>query len=60
MFTKINRRKAKYGVDNKKVLHKIEGKMHKKMKMTLQRAENFVHVKQHHGVTFCKKIFFLF
>ena len=29
--------------------------MHKKMKMTLQTAENLVHNKQHHGVSFCEK-----
>ena len=34
--------------------------MPKKMKMTLQRAENLVHVKQHYGDSICKKIFFLF
>ena len=33
-----------YGVSTKKVLHVSEEKMHKKMKMTSQRAENFVHV----------------
>ena len=33
--------------------------MHKKMKMTLQIAENLVHVQQHHGKSFYKKIFFL-
>ena len=32
--------------------------MHKKMKMTSQRAENLVHVQQHHGKSFFKKIFF--
>ena len=46
-----------YGVSTKKVLHKSEEKMHKKMKMTLQRAENLVHVQQHHGKSFYKKIF---
>ena len=49
-----------YGVVNKKVLHKSEEKMPKKMKMTLQRAENLVHVKRHYGDSICKEIFFLF
>ena len=49
-----------YRVVKKKVLHKSERKMPKKMKMTLQRAENLVHVKQHYGDSICKKIFFLF
>ena len=31
--------------------------MPKKMKMTLQRAENLVHVKQHYGVFFTKIYF---
>ena len=48
-----------YGVVNKKVFHKSEEKMHKKVKMTLQRAKNLVHVKQHYGVSFYEKIFFL-
>jgi len=48
-----------YRVDNKKVFHKSEGKMHKKIKMTLQRAKNLVYVKQYYGVSFCMKIFFL-
>ena len=39
-------------MDNKKVFHKSEEKMHKKMKMTLQRAKNLVHLKQHYGVSF--------
>ena len=47
-----------YGVSKKKVFHKSEEKMHKKMKMTSQRAENLVHVQQHHGKSFYKKIFF--
>ena len=50
----------RYGVDNKKVFYKSKGKMHKKMKMTLQRAENLVQVKKHSGNSFGKKIFFLF
>ena len=33
-----------YRVSTKKVLHKSEEKMYTKMKMTLQRAENLVHV----------------
>ena len=49
-----------YRVVEKKVLHKSEEKMHKKMKLTKQRAENVVHVQQHHSVSFYKKIFFLF
>ena len=47
-----------YGVVKKKVNHKREEKMHSKVKMTLQRAENLVHVQQHHGKHFYKKIFF--
>ena len=48
-----------YRVVNKKVFHKSEEKMHKKLKMALQRAKNLVHVKQHYGVSFYEKIFFL-
>ena len=48
---------SQYRVDNKKVFHKSEEKMHKKMKLTLQRAKNLLLVKQHFGVSFCKKIF---
>ena len=51
MFLKL------YGVSKKKVFHKSEDKMLKKMKMTLQRAENLVHVQQHDGKSFYKKIF---
>ena len=47
-----------YGVVKKKVNHKREEKMHSKVKMTSQRAENLVHVQQHHGKHFYKKIFF--
>ena len=50
----------RYRVVNKKVLHKSQEEMHKKMKMTSQRAKNLVHVQQHHGISFYKKIFFLF
>ena len=49
----------KYGVVKKKVFHESEEKMHKKLKMALQRAKNLVHVKQHYGVSFYEKIFFL-
>ena len=49
----------KYRVSNKKVFHKSEEKMHKKMKMTLQRAENLVQVQEHYGISFYEKIFFL-
>ena len=49
----------RYGVDQKKVSIKSEEKMHTKMKMSLQRAENLVHVQQHCGKYFYKKIFFL-
>ena len=49
----------KYRVVKKKVFHKSEEKMHKKLKMALQRAKNLVHVKQHYGVSFYEKIFFL-
>ena len=48
-----------YRVSNKKVFHKSEEKMHKKMKMTLQRAENLVQVQEHYGISFYEKIFFL-
>ena len=44
-------------MDNKKVFHKSEGKMHKKMKMTLQRAKNLEYVQQHYGVSFYKREF---
>ena len=47
-----------YGVVKKKVNHKREEKMHPKVKMTSQRAENLVQVQQHHGKHFYKKIFF--
>ena len=46
-----------YWVSQKKLLHKSEEKMHKKMKMTLQGAENLVHKQQHHGKHFFKKSF---
>ena len=49
---RLPRRHSLYRVVKKKVLHKSEGKMPKKMKMTLQRAENLVHVKQHYCVPF--------
>jgi len=44
-------------VSQKKLLHKSEEKMHKKMKMTLQGAKNLVHVQQHQGKHFSKKEF---
>jgi len=47
-------------VVNKKEFHKSEGKMHKEIKMILQRAENLVHVKQHYSDSFCKKKYFSF
>ena len=28
--------------------------------MTLQRAKNLIHVKQHYGVSFCKRIYFYY
>ena len=34
--------------------------MHSKVKMTSQIAENLVHVQQHHGKHFHKKLFFLY
>ena len=49
-----------YWVSQKKLLSKSEEKMHQKMKMTSQGAENLVHVQQHQGKTFYKKIFFFF
>ena len=33
--------------------------MHKKLKMTLQRAKNLVHVKQPYGISFYEKNIFL-
>ena len=42
----------------KKVNHKREEKMHSKVKMTSQRAENLVHVQQHCGEHLYKKNFF--
>ena len=47
-----------YRVSKKKVLHKIEEKMHKKMKITYQRAKNLVRVQQHYSISFYEKIFF--
>ena len=35
--------------------HKSEEKMLKKMKMTLQRAKNLVHTRQHYGVSYYEK-----
>ena len=46
------------GVQKKKVLHKIHKKMHKKMKITYQRAKNLVRVQQHYSISFYEKIFF--
>ena len=43
---------TRYRVVNKKVFHKSEEKMRKKLKMVLQRAKNLVHVKQQYGVSF--------
>ena len=40
-------------MSTKKIFHKSEEKMHTKMKMTLQRAENLVQVQQHHGTCVC-------
>ena len=54
----LARLRIKYGVVKKKVNHKCEEKMHSKVKMTSQRVENVVHVQQHHGKHFYKKIFF--
>ena len=48
-----------YRVVKKKVFHKSKEKMHKKLKMALQRAKNLVHVKQHYGVSYYEEIFFL-
>ena len=60
--------KIKYDVDviqlfylwggQKKINHKSEEKMHFKVKMTSQRAEYLVHMQQHLGKHFYKKIFF--
>ena len=49
----------KYAVVKKKVNHKREEKMHSKVKMTSQRAENLEHVQQQHGKHFYKKNIFL-
>ena len=46
-------------MDNKKVFHESGEKMHKKLKMTLQRAKNLVQVKQPYGVSFYEKDIFL-
>ena len=46
------------GWTKKKVSSKSEKKMHTKMKRTSRRAENLVHVQQHCGKYFYKKIFF--
>ena len=53
----LEQKQYSYRVSKKKVLHKSEEKMHKKLKMTSQRAENLVHAQQHHGKSFYKKIF---
>ena len=53
----FNCRHSGYGVIHKKVFHKNEDKMHKKMKMTQQKGENLVHEQHQHGVCFCKKNF---
>ena len=60
--------KIKYDVDviqlfylwggQKKINHKSEEKMHFKVKMTSQRAENLVNVQQHHSKHFSQKTFF--
>ena len=57
--TKRGKEQMTYRVSNKKVFHESEEKMHKKMKMTLQRAENLVQVQEHYGISFYEKIFFL-
>ena len=57
-LTRKYRASIRYGVVKKKVNHKREEKMHSKAKMTSQRAENLVHVQQHQGKHFYKKIFF--
>ena len=57
---KIINNNDKYWVSQKKLLHKSEEKMYKKMKMTSQGAENLVHVQQHQGKHFYKNIFFFF
>ena len=49
---------GEYRVSKKKVLHEIEEKMHKKMKITYQRAKNLVRVQQHYSIYFHEKIFF--
>ena len=53
---KKEKRNGVWGV-HKKVFHKSEDKMHKKMKMTSQRAENLVYVQQHHGKSLHEKCF---
>ena len=49
-----------YGVVFKKLFHKSQGKMHWKMKMTWQRAENLVIEKQHYRNYFSNKRSFIF
>ena len=61
--TKRNSKKQNVRIQKKikkRVFHKSEEKMHKKLKMALQRAKNLVHVKRHYGDSICKEIFFLF
>ena len=51
-------KKNVYRVSHKKVFPRKGKKMQKKkMKMTLQREKNLVHVHQHRGVSFYKKLF---
>ena len=57
---RTSQRPNSYRVSKKKVLHKIEEKMHTKMKITLQGAKHLVQVQQHYGITFYEKIFFHF
>ena len=42
-------------MNQKKVFHKSEEKMHKKMKMTEQKDENLVHAQHQYGICFRKK-----
>jgi len=57
-FEENKKNVSMYGVVKKKVNHKREEKMHSKVKMTSQRAENLIYVQQRHGKHFYKKIFF--
>ena len=54
----VDEQLAKYRVFLKKVLHKLEGKMQEKIKMTSQKDKNLVQVQQQCSVYFCIKMIF--